>query len=64
MFFFQQHFGELYFVINPLTYGGVLIGPPIFSEAKKSKKLLYKKIEKISIPLLGTHVCESILDLL
>jgi hypothetical protein len=40
--------------------GGGLIGPPIFSEAKKSKNVLMSKIDK---KLVGTYPSSRILPL-
>jgi hypothetical protein len=49
---------------NPLTYGGGLIGPPLFQRLRSLIVLKCQKFEKISIPLLGSLLCESILFLL
>ncbi len=48
----------------PLTYGGGLIGPPFFQRPINLEMVLYKKCEKISMPLLGSQLYESILYLL
>jgi hypothetical protein len=50
--------------LNPLTYGGGLIGPPLFQRPRSLEMLLCQKFEKITIPLLGSLLCESILLLL
>ncbi len=63
-FFFECQYVLKNYTLNPLTYGEGLIGPPFFQRPRSLETLFKKKFEKISIPLLGSHLCESILDLL
>jgi hypothetical protein len=62
--FFFIYFVQNMFPYVPLTYGGGLIGPPLFQRPRSLEMLSCQKFEKISITLLGSLLCESILLLL